>query len=90
MFVFFYLCVFHDVRNLFIVWLLTGIWHGAAWNYVVWGGLRGVYQILEDLSKPVREKVTTKLHVDTKAFSHKFGQILITFFLTTLCGQKII
>ena len=25
------------VRNLFIVWLLTGIWHGAGWNFVLWG-----------------------------------------------------
>lgn len=27
------------VRNLFIVWILTGIWHGAAWTYIAWGGL---------------------------------------------------
>ena len=25
------------LRNIFIVWLLTGIWHGAAWNFVIWG-----------------------------------------------------
>lgn len=74
---------FRKYCNLMITFLVSGLWHGAAWNYVVWGGLHGVYQILEDLSKPVREKVTAKLHVDTKAFSHKFGQILITFFLTT-------
>lgn len=24
-------------RNLFVVWLLTGIWHGASWNFAVWG-----------------------------------------------------
>lgn len=28
---------FVNVRNLFIVWLLTGIWHGASWNFIVWG-----------------------------------------------------
>ena len=27
----------HQVRNLFIVWALTGLWHGASWNFVVWG-----------------------------------------------------
>lgn len=26
-----------NVRNLFLVWLLTGFWHGASWNYVLWG-----------------------------------------------------
>ena len=30
------------LRNLFAVWLLTGIWHGAAWNFVLWGVLFGV------------------------------------------------
>ncbi len=28
---------FRWVRNLFIVWLLTGIWHGAEWNFLIWG-----------------------------------------------------
>lgn len=27
----------HHFRNLFIVWMLTGLWHGAGWNYVLWG-----------------------------------------------------
>jgi alginate O-acetyltransferase complex protein AlgI len=34
-------------RNLFIVFLLSGIWHGANWTFVVWGVLHGFYLILE-------------------------------------------
>ena len=34
-------------RNILIVWLLTGIWHGAAWNFVIWGLYFGVILILE-------------------------------------------
>ncbi|WP_345968945.1 hypothetical protein [Clostridium sp. ATCC 25772] len=30
------------VTNLFIVWLLTGIWHGASWNFIVWGLYFGI------------------------------------------------
>ena len=34
-------------RNLIITMLLGGLWHGAAWNFVVWGGLHGAYLIIE-------------------------------------------
>lgn len=35
--------------NLFVVFLLTGLWHGAAWNFLLWGLLHGVFMILERL-----------------------------------------
>ena len=35
--------------NLFIVFLLTGLWHGAAWNFIAWGLLHGLFMILERL-----------------------------------------
>ena len=30
------------VRNLLLVWMLTGLWHGAAWNFILWGGWYGL------------------------------------------------
>lgn len=38
------------LRNLFTVWLLTGIWHGAAWQFIIWGTMYGVIISLEKLS----------------------------------------
>ena len=38
------------LRNLFVVWLLTGVWHGAAWQFIVWGLGYGVLVSLEKLS----------------------------------------
>ena len=35
------------VRNLFVVWLLTGVWHGASWNFVIWGLYFGVFIFIE-------------------------------------------
>lgn len=35
------------IRNIGIVWLLTGIWHGAAWNFVLWGVFFGLLLLLE-------------------------------------------
>ncbi|NMB28217.1 MAG: MBOAT family protein, partial [Tissierellia bacterium] len=36
-------------RNLIIVWLLTGLWHGANWNFILWGLYYGVFLIIEKI-----------------------------------------
>lgn len=38
-----------QIRNIAIVWLLTGFWHGASWNFVLWGALYGVLLMAEKL-----------------------------------------
>lgn len=44
-------------RNLLITFLASGLWHGANWTFVIWGGIHGVLQILEDVISPgLREK----------------------------------
>ncbi len=37
------------LRNILIVWLLTGLWHGAAWNFIIWGLFFGILLIIEKL-----------------------------------------
>lgn len=37
----------HLYRNIFVVWALTGLWHGASWNFILWGLYYGVLLILE-------------------------------------------
>lgn len=38
-----------QLRNIAIVWLLTGLWHGASWNYVLWGAYFGLLLVLEKM-----------------------------------------
>lgn len=38
-----------QIRNIAVVWLLTGFWHGASWNYVLWGVFYGILLIIEKL-----------------------------------------
>ena len=59
----------HVYRNLLIVFLLTGIWHGAAWNFVLWGLWNGAFILIERLIRTHRkkersgaEKAATKLY----------------------------
>ena len=60
-----------QLRNLLLVWLLTGIWHGAAWNYLLWGLYYGVLLILE---KFVFARVLERL---PKAIKHIYALLLI-------------
>lgn len=39
----------NHIRNILIVWALTGLWHGASWNFVVWGCYFGILLIIEKL-----------------------------------------
>ena len=54
------------LRNIMVVWLLTGLWHGAAWNFIIWGLYFGILLILEKvfLSKYLEKspKVLTRLY----------------------------
>ncbi len=50
------------IFNIFVVWALTGLWHGAAWNFVVWGALYGVLLIVEKyLLKNILPKIPSVL-----------------------------
>ena len=46
-----------QVRNIFAVWFLTGLWHGASWNFIVWGLYYGIILLLEKMVfKSILEK----------------------------------
>lgn len=64
-----------------IVFLVSGLWHGASWHYVLWGGLNGAYQVLGECLRPAKEKIWRLLHIDTQVFSHKALSVITTFFL---------
>ena len=60
-----------NIRNIFIVWALTGIWHGASWNFIIWGLYFGIILILE---KTILKKFLNKL---PKFFKHIYSLFLI-------------
>ena len=47
----------HVILNLAIVWALTGLWHGASWNFVLWGMYFFVLLVIERYTKKLREKI---------------------------------
>ena len=67
--------------NKMIVFTLSGLWHGAQFSYVVWGMLNGLYQVISDLLKPVRDRAVRIFHIDRRSFCHRLVCMAGTFLL---------
>lgn len=72
------------IRNTFIIFLVSGFWHGANWTFVVWGGLNALYflpSLLRGSNRKNMSIVAEERHLPT---FREFGQMLSTFFLTCI------
>ena len=69
--------------NIFIVFLVSGLWHGAAWSFVLWGGLHGFYQIAGHITRPWRSALYDRLGIDRSRAAFRLGQRFITFSLVS-------
>lgn len=67
--------------NLMIVFLVSGLWHGAQWSFIVWGGLNGLFQVIGSLTKPLRKKIMKVCRFDADSLGHKALQTVTTFVL---------
>lgn len=70
--------------NIMIVFALSGLWHGAATKFVVWGLLCGFYQVMGSILLPTREKVLKVLHIRENSWWTNVIRVLFTFGLTTI------
>jgi len=68
-------------RNVMIVFLVSGLWHGADWTYVIWGALHGVYQVLGYITINARKKFFEKCGWKWDSKWHGMLQTAITFVL---------
>ena len=67
--------------NIMIVFFASGLWHGASWNFVIWGLLHGAYQILGGITEPYRNKLLSSVSLKPDCTIRKIIQIMCTFFL---------
>lgn len=66
-----------------ITWFLTGLWHGAAWNFVVWGLLNAVFILAGEEYKPVATRFRTKHERLVSTFGYRVFETLRTFLLVS-------
>lgn len=70
--------------NLSITFLVSGLWHGAAWTFVIWGALHGGYLIWEVSTKSARKKIADKLQLHRIPRMVSVSQIALTFALVVV------
>ena len=59
-----------QIRNIFVVWFLTGFWHGASWNFIIWGLYFGILLVIE--------KMFLKKFIDkTKIFKYIYTSFIV-------------
>ena len=68
--------------NLFLVFLISGLWHGANWTYIIWGALNGFYLVFAIISQGFREKFNRLTGIQKLPKLNHLLQVLITFTLT--------
>ena len=67
--------------NIMAVFLLSGLWHGADWRFVIWGALHGTYLLAGRALMPVRERAARLLRLDQVPRLHQALRIAATFIL---------
>ena len=68
--------------NLMVVFLVSGLWHGAAWHFVAWGALHAVYRIVGDITSAARNRLLKACGIEDNNPLLCAGKTLITFSLT--------
>ena len=69
--------------NLFFVFLVSGLWHGAAWTFVIWGAIHGVYQVFGNLTWKLRNKILSKVGLSERSVGIVWIRRVITFVLVS-------
>lgn len=72
--------MYRTYANIFIVFVVSGLWHGAAITFLIWGAIHGVVLMIEKATIAIRKKLFAKIGLDKVNFSNHlfFGFIIFT------------
>ncbi len=68
---------------LVVTWLTTGLWHGASWGYIAWGGVNGLIIIFSMWMEPLYDAWKQRLHINEFSFGWRAFQVIRTFTILT-------
>ena len=67
-----------------LIFFIVGVWHGAAWKFIIYGLYNGIIIAVSNLLKPVYGKMAKKCHVDTESKAWQLVSIVRTFILVNI------
>jgi len=67
--------------NLFVVFLVSGLWHGAAWTFVLWGVLHAIYRVISEVTLKPRRRLLERLGVPENSRRVRYIRRVNTFLL---------
>ena len=70
--------------NILVTFLVSGLWHGANFTFIAWGAIHGIFHIIEEQLKHIKEKYLNRFKIKTNAFSFALIEIIITFIIVDL------
>lgn len=71
------------LRNLAVVFVVSGLWHGAAWTFVTWGAIHAMYMVVGEVTRDFRTRLAVRLGIRDSRW-YRLAQILITLNLVMI------
>ncbi len=70
--------------NLFLTFLVSGLWHGAHWTYIIWGALNGLFMMVSIWTQNIRRRICHVITLDQHLVLHKGVRVAMTFSLVCI------
>jgi len=67
--------------NIMLVFVMSGLWHGANLHFLVWGGINGLFQIMGEILMPVRQRLIRLLKLTPDSLGFRLYRVVVTFCL---------
>lgn len=69
--------------NVMIVFIISGLWHGASWHFVFWGAVNGLLQVIGQVTNVYRQKIKKSMGLHGKSlFERLYDRIIVFLFIT--------
>lgn len=70
--------------NIFLTFVVSGLWHGTSWSFVAWGMIHGGYQIAGEFHQKITGRLSKLFNIKKSHFLYKFGQRITVFLLVDI------